>query len=68
MALYQHKKPHPEGDKSDLFELRMTPEKGLGEEDSWWMNVYDMQNIIWLLSDASLKAIESDLPLSPMET
>jgi hypothetical protein len=66
MVCYLHKK-HKGSEPSDIFEIKLIPQKGNGEPSGWFMNVYDMQNIIWLLAEASLVALEEDKPLKPKE-
>lgn len=57
-------------DANDYIYLKITPEKGRGKPDGYYMNIYDANNLIWALTTAILAAQErgiSHLPQEQME-
>ncbi len=45
----------------DYLYLVIEPEEGRGEKTGFYMNIYDMNNLIWVLSTAILDAQELGL-------
>lgn len=50
---------------NDYLYLKIIPEKGRGEPDGYYMNIYDANNLIWVLTSAILEAEEQGLPSMP---
>lgn len=52
-------------DANDYIFLEITPEKGRGEKGAYYMNIYDANNLIWVLSQAILMAHEQGFKVLP---
>ncbi len=64
MNCYYHNDPQSD-EPTDLLEIETISQKG--ESTEWFFNIYDLANLIWLLSEAQLHAIELNLPLRPAD-
>lgn len=60
--LHQHE-PKNRKHSNDYIEIEITSEEG--EKDGWFMNGYDLMNIIWILSNAVLVLQERGFNMIP---
>ena len=69
MACYLHPQAPPSGDASDVIEVRISTviDGDAIDDSSFFMNLYDMQNLIFLLAGASAVIMERHIPMMPKD-